>query len=179
MQLKKSPIREDILRMEFLAEEIKIKVKILKDLPDVTFLTERLKFSKKNCDKLISIWIAISLKKLKFVKILKPEWLHESWLIKKINKENMKETLQAVPYNYVELTFILYNKAKEIFDYPDTILNLVETLFQIRLSKIWKGIKNIKKNIKIIQLNNIASVELYSVKNIILLLFQILSCFVL
>nr|UXY87703.1 DNA replication complex gins protein psf2 [Cryptomonas curvata] len=179
MQLKNFIIREDIMRMEFLAEEVKINVKFLKDFPDLALLTSKLRHIKKNTIKKIDVWIALSLKYLRFIKILKPRWLETDWLKKKIRKEKEAENLQKIPYNYIELTFIFYKKAKEIFDHPDEIINLVEILFQIRLSKIWKGLKNIEKNVKLIKLHNVASIELYSLKNIISFLFHIFSCFVL
>nr|UXY88203.1 DNA replication complex gins protein psf2 [Cryptomonas curvata] len=177
MQLKKSTIKEDIMRLEFLTEEIKVEVKFLRNITNITLLKSDLNFVKKNCIRKVSLWMAILLKNLGIVSILKPEWFNTMWLKKKILDEQEKEELQFIPYNYVELTYILYKKAIEIFDFPVEMINLVEILFQIRLSKIWKGIKKLKKNIEIIKLNKICSVELYSVKNIILLFFQLINDF--
>jgi hypothetical protein len=177
MQLKKSIIKEDIMRLEFLTEEIKIEVKFLRNITNITFLKGNLNFIKKNCIRKVNLWIAILLKNLGIVSILKPEWFNTSWLKKKILDEQKKEDLQFIPYNYVELTYILYKKAIDIFDYPVEMVKMVERLFQIRLSKIWKGIKKLEKNIEIIKLSKICSVELYSVKNIILLFFQLLNDF--
>jgi GINS complex subunit 2 len=178
MQLKKSFIKEDIMRLEFLAEEIKIEVKFLRNITNITLLKGDLNFVKKNYRRKVSLWIAILLKNLGIVSILKPEWLNIKWLKKKISDEQKKEDLQLIPYNYIELTYILYKKAIEIFDYPSEILNLVEILFQIRLFKIWKGIKKLENNIKIIKLNKICCLEFYSFKNIILLFFRLINDFI-
>jgi GINS complex subunit 2 len=177
MHLKKSIIKEDIMRLEFLTEEIKIEVKFLKNITNITLLRGDLNCAKKNCIRKVSLWIAILLKNLGIVSILKPEWFNIKWLKKKILDEQKKEELQLIPYNYVELTYILYKKAIEIFDYPVEMVNLVEILFQIRLSKIWKGIKKLEKNIEIIKINKICAIELYSVKNIILFFFQLINDF--
>jgi GINS complex subunit 2 len=179
MQLKNFLIREDIMRIEFLSEEVKITVKFLKNISNLTLLSAELKHIKKNTIKKINIWISLLLMDLKFIKIIKPTWLEINWLKKKIHREKEKKYLQKIPFNYIELTFILYKKAKEIFDYSDEILILVEILFQIRLSKIWKELKDIKKDIKLIKLQNIASTELFFLKNTILLLFRIISWFIL
>ena len=179
MQLKNHEFIEDVMRLEFLAEEVKINIKFLKNFPNFSLLTDELKNIKKNSVQKVSIWIAISLKNFKFVKIIKPKWLEINWLKKKILKEKLKKNLQKVPYNYIELTFIFYKKVKDILEFPDEVLNLVEILFQIRLTKTWKGLRNIKKNEKLIKLHNIASIELYSLKNCILFLFQIFSIFIL
>nr|UXY87213.1 DNA replication complex gins protein psf2 [Cryptomonas sp.] len=175
---KKSVESEMVMQLEFFSEEILVEIRFLKNISNINLLVNDFCFLKKNHTIKINLWIAIVLKNAELCEIIKPKWLSSKWLKKKIYLEKKFHILQDIPYNYVEMASIFHKRIDKTLKYPDLTINLVEKLYSIRFHKIWTGLISLTDNIDVIKLDKISSVELYSIKTIILNLLNIFASFI-
>ena len=110
------------------------------------------------------MWFSVILEKIKIGKIFTPKFLESKWLEKKMFEELDQESLQNIPRNYIELSYIIYRHNVDFFKaYPDQIL-VVEELFSTRMNKLTSGMIALQIPIRALKLENIGGIELINLR---------------
>jgi hypothetical protein len=160
---------------EFISEYSIVKIIIKKKFPKINLIMGVIGPFSKGDVVAIPFWVANILNRFEICRITYPKWLKINWLEKKIYNEKNLEGLQAMPFNYFELSKILIIKTEYKICLNNTIMTLIEILCATRFIKIWKCIKKIKGNIDVIVLNEISSIEILSYKQVFLYLLTFFS----
>ena len=163
--------------LEFMTEESFIEIQLFKNLRNMNLCSTFFKKLKKKKLVKVNLWIAIVLQSRQFCKIIKPAWLEIKWLKMIILLEKKNQILQNIPYNYIEIAYILFKKANEILEFPNQVLNLIEKIFAIRFLKIWVSLHKISEKTKAIKLEKISLSELNSIKNIVKIILKLQKFF--
>jgi len=158
---------ENNLQTDFFFQETRIKVKILKHIPKINLLTSVLGPFKNGSIINVKIWIAGILEESNLCRIIKPGWLREDWLEKKLLLEKKSSLLQHLPFNYTEICHIFLKNKNIENGFLLKELSLIEEIFSIRSLKLWNGIKIIRNNVNALKFDKICSMEFINLKKII------------
>ena len=108
----------------------------------------------------VVLWIALLLKQQSKCSIVAPQWLTTKELDRKIQYEKTHpDRFSQLPWNWLVLARILFNKAKD--DFHDPIHELrgkIQDLREIRQIKVLKGLKYLNESH--LQLDNLSLLEI-------------------
>ena len=96
----------------------------------------------------VPLWLALALKERHKCRIEAPEWMSVDTLKQALELEKRIgefEVSKALPFHYVEIAHILFNKAADDILDVDRVRMLIEDLQDMRMSKLRNGVNKILK----------------------------------
>lgn len=124
----------------------------------------------------VPLWFALQLKQLKLCTIRAPKWMDPNVLRQQLQYERTeKSKFGSMPYHYNEIFVVLFdqciNDIDAAYGYKShkVIRNLILEIQSERKAKILSGINNFSTQTRnsVFKLNNIAALELYEVRSIV------------
>eukprot|EP01083_Nonionella_stella_P088071 245255_1 len=165
-RLGKSHFTED--EAEFMAEDEQITI-----YPN--FTRDVLMFVSHDCGPFrpnipveVPLWLAVKLKKLKKCTIQIPDWLDKESLQDHLNRErNNPKAFEWIHYHYIEISKLLFQHALSDIADCDAVRSLLRSIQECREEKIRVGLKQIQASTTSISLNNIAYMELNTIRTFV------------
>eukprot|EP00126_Sphaerothecum_destruens_P008106 Sdes_comp20093_c0_seq1m13050 len=112
----------------------------------------------------VPFWLALTLKKRQKCKVKPPEWLCLDVLNEKYEEEKSNESrFSELPQHYLELSTLLVSNCADNIRNPEEIRQKIEDIWELRHSKIRKGLHELKDSTPI-KLNNLTLMELNTVR---------------
>ncbi|RLN95477.1 hypothetical protein BBJ28_00007267 [Nothophytophthora sp. Chile5] len=132
----------------------------------------------------VPLWLAIMLKQLNKCRIIAPTWLSVDYLTARLEREKASDVFEELPFHYLEIASLLFKKypaaalvqpvvresAPEDLEQGEHLRSLLEDLQNVRQDKIRNGLSKIAGDVQsggtayAIQMNNIAALEINSVR---------------
>ncbi|TDH71177.1 hypothetical protein CCR75_006342 [Bremia lactucae] len=122
----------------------------------------------------VPLWLAIMLKQLHKCRILAPSWFSVEYLTAQLEREKTSDVFEELPFHYLEVASLLLKNAPEDLEQGEHLRLLVEDLQNVRQDKIRNGLAKIANDVQsggtafAIQMNNVAAIEISSVRNFML-----------
>eukprot|EP00465_Bigelowiella_longifila_P005778 CAMPEP_0185265292 /NCGR_PEP_ID=MMETSP1359-20130426/27043_1 /TAXON_ID=552665 /ORGANISM="Bigelowiella longifila, Strain CCMP242" /LENGTH=179 /DNA_ID=CAMNT_0027854483 /DNA_START=62 /DNA_END=601 /DNA_ORIENTATION=+ len=114
---------------------------------------------------MVPLWLALQLRKEGKCGIMPPEWMDLDNLQAKENEEReQEENFTELPYHYEEIASLLLKTAQSDMKDSRKVKTILKNISDLRSSKIKQGLRTIKGKIDFIKLNNVAAMELYSMR---------------
>jgi GINS complex subunit 2 len=96
----------------------------------------------------VPLWLALALKERHKCRIEAPEWMSVDALKQALDLEKRMpiELSQSMPFHYVEIAHVLFNKASDNMPEADRVRMLIEDIQDVRMSKLRTGVNELLKN---------------------------------
>lgn len=116
----------------------------------------------------VPIWLALMLRKERKCGIITPEWLdHDSLRTKEDEERSDEKSFTKVPFHFQVVASMLLRTAKSDVKDARKVQTLLNSIADLRAGKIKAGLKMIKSKVDFVKLNNISSIELYSIRDFV------------
>lgn len=116
----------------------------------------------------VPLWLAIYLKKQQKCTIIPPPWMDMEVLRGKVEEERKSTTFTEIEYHYMEIAQLLISHAKDDIRNKSIINRLIQDFFDIRTSKIERGLLNLSVDTYAFDLTNIGAIELQTLRKLLI-----------
>ena len=169
---------------EFIAEESIIEIISSFDHPQFKFISGIFGPFVSQMPCRVPLWLALSLKKKGKCTIIAPDWMKVEELERTVGNEKTQKVLGPLPFHYMEIAHLLLANARDDIDSPDQVAVLLQDVESIRMDRIKTGISAIaaavstNESVISANLNNVAAMEIYSIKRFFLSYMDIFFRFI-
>lgn len=115
----------------------------------------------------VPLWLAVFLKKRHKCRIIPPEWMDLGALRLQLEEERSIATLTAVDFHYLEISSLLLAVAKDDIRQRQLVMNTIEDLFTLRITKLRQRLKTITSDTRALDLSNVAAMELQTFRRML------------
>lgn len=167
-------LTNQLLQSEFNSENFFLDIEFKQKTPKISLILHNFGpfniLEKKN----LPLWFSLVLEKIKIGKTIFPKLLESNWLEKKLFDELDQESLQNIPRNYIELSYIIYRYTLNLSKTSKDQILVVEELFLTRMNKLTTGLIALKIPIRALKLENIGGIELINLRETIQIQLQLI-----
>ena len=115
----------------------------------------------------VPLWLAVFLKKRHKCRVIPPEWMDLGALRLQLEEERTIDTLTVVPFHYLEISSLLLAVAKDDIRQRQLVMNTMEDLFTLRVTKLRQRLKSILPDTRVLDLTNVAAMELQTFRRML------------